>query len=173
MAPRDVTKMKSVVDITSSPIKAYCRIYASMNRVNVGSDNGLTPIRRQTTIQTNTGLLSIGPLGTQFSNNSNQNRTLFILEKALENVVCKTANCGHFLQWYVDWKGYQHFARHIRGCWLFSYACIYMLNFRYSEIKNNRFRKSICLYYYSQVDIFKKKTHKNHCQIFPPNWFYD
>ena len=39
-----------------------CRIYASVNQVNTGSNNGLSPIWRQAIIQTNTGLLSIGPL---------------------------------------------------------------------------------------------------------------
>ena len=38
-----------------------------MNRVSIGSDNGLSPIRRQAIIQTNAGLLSIGTLGTSFS----------------------------------------------------------------------------------------------------------
>ena len=35
------------------------------NRVSIGSDNGLPPIRRQAIILTNAGLLSIGP--TNFS----------------------------------------------------------------------------------------------------------
>ena len=38
-----------------------------MNWVSIGSDNGLSPIRRQAIILTNAGLLSIGPLGTKFS----------------------------------------------------------------------------------------------------------
>ena len=38
-----------------------------MNRVSIASDNGLSPIRRQAIIWTNAGLLSIGPLGTHFS----------------------------------------------------------------------------------------------------------
>ena len=38
-----------------------------MYRVNIGSDNGLSPIRRQAIICTNAGLWSIGPLGTKFS----------------------------------------------------------------------------------------------------------
>ena len=38
-----------------------------MNRVSIGSDNGLSPIRRQAIIWTNAGLLSIGPQGTNFS----------------------------------------------------------------------------------------------------------
>ena len=33
----------------------------------IGSDNGLSPDRRQTIIWTNAGILLIGPLGTQFS----------------------------------------------------------------------------------------------------------
>ena len=50
--------------VNSSP---YCRIYASVNRVNIGSDNGLSLIRRQAIVETNPGLLSIGLLGTNFS----------------------------------------------------------------------------------------------------------
>ena len=38
-----------------------------MNQVSIGSDNGLSPIRRQAIIWTNAGLLSIGPLETNFS----------------------------------------------------------------------------------------------------------
>ena len=42
------------------------RIYASLNRIRIGSDNGLQPIRRQTIIWTNAVLASIGPLETNF-----------------------------------------------------------------------------------------------------------
>ena len=35
----------------------------------IGSDNGLSPDRRQAIIWTNAGLLSIGPLGIYFSEN--------------------------------------------------------------------------------------------------------
>ena len=38
-----------------------------MNRVSIGSDNGLSPGRRQTIIWTNDGILLIGPQGTNFS----------------------------------------------------------------------------------------------------------
>ena len=38
-----------------------------MNGFSIGSDNGLLPIRRQVIIINNAGLLSIGPLGTNFS----------------------------------------------------------------------------------------------------------
>ena len=40
-----------------------------MNWVSIGSDNGLSPIRRQAIIWTNAGILSIEPLGTNFSEN--------------------------------------------------------------------------------------------------------
>ena len=33
----------------------------------IGSDNGLSPCRRQAIIKTNAGILLIGPLGTNFS----------------------------------------------------------------------------------------------------------
>ena len=42
-------------------------IYASVNWVSIGSDNGLSPSRRQAITWTNADLLSIGPLGTNFS----------------------------------------------------------------------------------------------------------
>ena len=42
-------------------------MYASVNRVSISSDNGLSPIRRQAIIWTSAGLLSIGPLGPNFS----------------------------------------------------------------------------------------------------------
>ena len=41
--------------------------HMSVNWVSIGSDNGLSPIQHQAIIQTNAGLLSIGPLGTNFS----------------------------------------------------------------------------------------------------------
>ena len=39
----------------------YCRIYASVNWVSIGSDNDLSPIQHQG------GLFSIGPLAEQIS----------------------------------------------------------------------------------------------------------
>ena len=39
----------------------------SLNWVIIGSDNGLSPVRRQAITWTNAGLLLIGPLGTNFS----------------------------------------------------------------------------------------------------------
>ena len=43
------------------------RIYASVNWVSIGSDNGLSPIQRQAIIWTYIGLLSIEPLWTNLS----------------------------------------------------------------------------------------------------------
>ena len=60
-----------------------------MNRVSIGSDNGLSPIRRQAIIWMNAGLLWIGPLGTKFSEISIKN--IFIHENASENTVCEKA----------------------------------------------------------------------------------
>ena len=50
-----------------------CRIYASVNRICIGSDNGLSSILRQAIIYINAGLLSIEPLQTNFSENKIQN----------------------------------------------------------------------------------------------------
>ena len=42
-------------------------MYTSLNRVIIGSDNGLSPVRRQAIIATNAGIMLMGPLGTNFS----------------------------------------------------------------------------------------------------------
>ena len=47
--------------------RPQCRIYASVDRVSIGSDNGLSPIWCQAIIWINAGILSIGPLGTNFN----------------------------------------------------------------------------------------------------------
>ena len=48
------------------PIEAEWCIYASVNYIIIGSDNGLSPGRGQAIIWTNAGILSNGPLGTNF-----------------------------------------------------------------------------------------------------------
>ena len=48
-------------------IEGEWRIYTSLNWVIIGSDNGLSPVRRQAIIWTNAWILLIGPLGTNFS----------------------------------------------------------------------------------------------------------
>ena len=57
----------------------------------IGSDNGLSPGRRQAIFWTNAEILSIGPLGTNFSENFNRNSNIFIPENTFESVVCETA----------------------------------------------------------------------------------
>ena len=55
----------------------------------IGSDNGLSPGRRQAIIWTNAGILLIGPLGTNFSEIFNWNSNIFIEDNTFENVVCE------------------------------------------------------------------------------------
>ena len=57
----------------------------------IGSDNGLSPDRRQAIIWTNAGILLIGPTGSNFSEIFNRNSDNFIQENAFESVVCETA----------------------------------------------------------------------------------
>ena len=58
----------------------------------IGSDNGLSPGRRQAIIWTNAGILLIRPLGIKLQWNFNRNSNIFIQENALENVVCQMAS---------------------------------------------------------------------------------
>ena len=57
----------------------------------IGSDNGLSPDRRQAIIWTNAGLLLIGPLWTNFSEILIEIITFSFKENAFESVVCETA----------------------------------------------------------------------------------
>ena len=45
----------------------WCPIYASVNRVRIASDNGLSPIRFQAIIWTNARIMLTEPLVTKFS----------------------------------------------------------------------------------------------------------
>ena len=74
----------------------WYRIYASANWVSIGPGNGLSPVRRQAITWTNADLLSIGLLGTNFSEIRNGNTKIFIHENAFENIVYE--NGGHFVQ---------------------------------------------------------------------------
>ena len=58
----------------------------------IGSDNGLSPERRQANIWTNAGILLIGTL-VKFNRYSN----IFIKENAFENVVCEMASKRPFV----------------------------------------------------------------------------
>ena len=61
-----------------SLIEVVCRIYALITYAIIGSDNGLSLIRRRTYILSNAELLSIGPLGTNFRENFIEMNTLSI-----------------------------------------------------------------------------------------------
>ena len=58
------------------------------NQTIIGSDNGLSPGRRQAIIETNDGILLIGSLGRNFSEISIE---ISIQENAFESVVCEMA----------------------------------------------------------------------------------
>ena len=58
----------------------------------IGSDNGLSPGRRQAIIWTNAAVLLIGLVGTNFSGILIWNAHIFIQENAYENVVCEMAS---------------------------------------------------------------------------------
>ena len=55
---------KTRMHLTHLPL---CHIYASVKWVSIGSDNGLSPVRRQAIFWTNAGILLIGPLGINLS----------------------------------------------------------------------------------------------------------
>ena len=61
--------------------------FYSPKLTTIGSDNGLSPGRRQAIIWTNAGILLIGPLGTNFSDILIEVYTFSIQENAFENVV--------------------------------------------------------------------------------------
>ena len=61
------------------------------DQVIIGSDNGLSPIRRQAIIWSSAGLLSIGRMRTNFSEICTKNTKNFIHENASENIVCEKA----------------------------------------------------------------------------------
>ena len=54
----------------------------------IGSDNGLSPGRRQAIIWTNAGILLIGPLYTNIRWNFNRNWNILDEKNTFENVVC-------------------------------------------------------------------------------------
>ena len=56
-----------------------------------GSDNGLSPGRRQAIIWTNAGILLIGPIRNKLQWKFNRNSNIFIHENAFESVVCEMA----------------------------------------------------------------------------------
>ena len=69
------------------------RIYVSKLTI-IGSDNGLAPGRRQPIIRANAGILLIGPLGANFSENSNEVHTFSFKKTHLK---LSSAKCCHFV----------------------------------------------------------------------------
>ena len=59
------------------------------NLNTIDSDNGLSPDRRQAIIWTNAGILSIGPMGINFSEISMEIQTFSFRKNALKIVVCE------------------------------------------------------------------------------------
>ena len=70
-------------------IEAERRIYASEAYAIIGSNNGLSPDRRQAIIWNNARILLIGPLGTNFNEISIAIHMFSLKKNALENNVSK------------------------------------------------------------------------------------
>ena len=77
-----------------------------------GSDNGLSPRRRQAIIWTNAGILLIRPLGKKLQWHFNRNWNIFIQENAFENIVCEMVSilsrpqCVNSHQQQVAWDDF-------------------------------------------------------------------
>ena len=69
--------------------EAEWRIYASPTKAMIGSNNGLSPVRRQAIIWTNAILFSIRPLGTNFSQIVSEIQIFSFKKWHFENVVRK------------------------------------------------------------------------------------
>ena len=65
------------------------------NLATIGSDNGLSPGRRQAIIWTNVGILLIEPLGTNFNNEILIEIHIFLFKKSTSK--CRLENGGHFV----------------------------------------------------------------------------
>ena len=79
----------------------WLSIIKSVNRVSIGSDNGMSLTRRQTIILTNAGLLSFGPLGTNFSEILMKIQKFSLKKKCVWKY--RLRNGGHFVQGEVSW----------------------------------------------------------------------
>ena len=80
------------------PLGSYFNLLRSKIIV-IGSDNGLSPVRRQTIIWTNAGILLIGFLGINFSGILLEINIFSFKKKAFETVVYKTAPVSSRPQW--------------------------------------------------------------------------
>ena len=75
-------------------ITSGTRIYASVNWVRIGLGNGLSPVRCQAIILSNTALLSIGPLGMNF--NEILIKIQFFSFTKMHMNISSARNGGHF-----------------------------------------------------------------------------
>ena len=80
-------------------IEAEWRIYASVNKAIIGSDDGLSPVRRQAIICTNDHLLFIGPLRTKFSGIIIENETFSLTKLHLKTSSAQEAAILSRPQW--------------------------------------------------------------------------
>ena len=85
--------------ITLYPISPPSDAYMSVNWIGISPGNGLSPVRRQAITWTSDGLLSIEPLGTNFSEIWMEIQKIYIHENAFKNVVCKMAAIVFRVQW--------------------------------------------------------------------------
>ena len=78
---------------------------------SIGSDNGLSPGRRQAIIKTNAGILLIRPLGTNFSEFLVEILIFSLKKIAFESVVCEKAAILSRPQW-VKWTHIYDITQH-------------------------------------------------------------
>ena len=70
-----------------------------MNWVSIGSDNGLSPIRREAIIKINAWVIANWTLRNKLKWNYNQNTTNFIQENSCEKIVCETTTISSTGTW--------------------------------------------------------------------------
>ena len=104
--PSKVCAIYTVISVRwfRTVISPSCRIFTSVNRVSIGSDNDLSPIRRQPLSKPMLGNCQLDPK-IQTSVNFNQNTKPFINENASENIVCEMRPfCAG--KWVNVWKDF-------------------------------------------------------------------
>ena len=95
--------------ISSTHLPLVLHIYASVNQVSTGSDNGLLPIQHQAIIWNSAGLLSTGPLGTNFSEILTKIQN-FSLTNMHRKKIAREKGAILRVNWKSEWKG-QKFTR--------------------------------------------------------------
>ena len=89
-------KVSDSLQVAYKLISPWCRIFASVNWVHIGSGNGLSPVRGQAITWTNADLLSVELPGTNFSEIWIGILSFSFQENASEIFFCQ--NGGHFVQ---------------------------------------------------------------------------